>query len=354
MISSRPNRSSLMETNPSLGEMDNESFISFLNKLNSALPESISGGDHSFMTEEKNSPFALLQNGEPELSESSERENKFSESEKKGNPPFSFLKKEEVKPTESKKEAPNEQDPAFMDSFLIELVHSIKNNLASIYHATVLTMDKHDDAEIRNRSYAQVKEDIKKIDSVLNSILNFINITTPLLKTDTLYTILEEILEANEKQLRQKNIKTIKRYEKDLPETFIHPEQVRFILYSLLQYAILTTPPNGSIGFSMKSYDFHDGTVAEKSSPENNRRYIEVMIGFNGDQKPVNQPENLSETPGNHQEGMTYLILKLAKEILQRNHGMMIENHGEKLNTIITVRFPVERRKVVYYAPIAL
>ena len=343
-----------METNPSLGEMDNESFIFFLNKLNSTLPESISGGDHSFMTEEKNRPFALLQNGEPELSESSERENKFSDSEMKGNPPFSFLKKEEVKPTESKKEAPNEQDPAFMDSFLIELVHSIKNNLASIYHATVLTMDKHDDAEIRNRSHAQVKEDIKKIDSVLNSILNFINITTPLLKTDTLYTILEEILEANEKQLRQKNIKTIKRYEKDLPETFIHPEQVRFILYSLLQYAILTTPPNGTIGFLMKSYDFHDGTVAEKSSPENNRRYIEVMIGFNGDQKPVNQPENLSETPGNHQEGMTYLILKLAKEILQRNHGMMIENHGEKLKTIITVRFPVERRKVVYYAPIAL
>jgi hypothetical protein len=63
MISSRPNKANLMETNPSLGEMDNESFISFLNKLNSALPESISGGDHSFMTEEKNSPFALLQNG---------------------------------------------------------------------------------------------------------------------------------------------------------------------------------------------------------------------------------------------------------------------------------------------------
>ncbi|MGD0917467.1 MAG: hypothetical protein ABSB22_13520 [Thermodesulfobacteriota bacterium] len=344
-----------MENDPIVAKRDNESFISLLEKMDLILPESISEGNDAFITEDKQSPFALSQNGEPDLTKSNKRGNDFSESEKEDHPVDSFLKKDEAKPSKSKKEGlPNQQDPSFMDSFLIELVHNIKNALASIYNATVLTMDKYDDVEIRKHSHTQVKEDIKKIDSVLNSVLNFININTPIIKTNTLYMILEEILEANEKQLRQKNIKVIKKYEKDLPDTFIHPEQVRFILHSVLQHAILSTPRGESIGFLMKSCDFHNGTVAQKTSPENDRRYIEVMIGFNEDRKPVSQLDNLSETQGDQKEGMTGLVLKLAKEILQRNRGMMIETHGKNLKTLINLRFPVERRKVVYYEPIAL
>ncbi len=327
--------------------------MSFPNKLNSAPPESISGRDGVFMEEDRNGPSGLLQNGGPDLTKSTKRGNDFIESEKKDNPLDSFLKKDEVKPKESKKEGlPSEQGPSFMESFLIELVHSIKKTLASVYQATVLTMNRYDDVEIRKRSHTQVKEDIKKIDSVLNSLLNFINVNTPVIKTNTLYVILEEILEANDKQLRQKNIKINKTYEKDLPDTFIHPEQVRFILHSVLQYAIFSTPPNEIIGFLMKSSD--SGTVAEKALPEDKRRYIEVILGFNGNGKPVNQSENLSETPEDQKGGTTDLILKLAKEILERNHGMMIETHGKRSKTLIALRFPIERRKIVYYEPIAL
>jgi nitrogen-specific signal transduction histidine kinase len=321
--------------------------------LSSAPPESISGRGGVFMEKDRNSPLGLEQNGEPDLTKYGKRKNDFVESEKKDNPLDSFLKKDEVKPTESKKEGlPSEQGPSFMSSFLIELVHSLKKTLASIYQATVLTMDRYDDVEIRKRSHTQVKEDIIKIDSVLNSLLNFINVNTPVIKTNTLYVILEEILEANDRQLQQKNIKIHKRYEKDLPDTFIHPEQVRFILHYVLQYAILSTPPNEIIGFLMKSSD--NGRGAEKTLSEDKRRYIEVMIGFNGNGKPVNQLENLSETPEDQKEGTTDLILILAKEILERNHGRMIETHGKGSETLIVLRFPIERRKIVYYEPIAL
>jgi nitrogen-specific signal transduction histidine kinase len=338
---------------PLAAEMDSKSFMPFPNRLNSAPPESISGRDGVFMVEDRNGPSGLLQNGEPDFTKSGKRGNDFVESEKKDNPLDFLLKKDEVKPKESKKEGlPREQGPSFMDSFLIELVHSIKNALASVYQATVLTMDRYDDVEIRKRSHAQVKEEIKKIDSVLNSLLNFINVNTPITKTNTLYVILEEILEANDKQLRQKDIKINKRYEKDLPDTFIHPEQVRFILHSVLQYAILSTPPNEVIGFLMKPSD--NGAGAEKTLPEDKRGYIEVMIGFNGDGKPVDPSENLLETPRDQSKGVADLILKLAKDLLERNHGMMVETHGKTSKTLIALRFPMERRKVVYYEPIAL
>jgi hypothetical protein len=104
----------------------------------------------------------------------------------------------------------------------------------------------------------------------------------------------------------------------------------------------------------MKSSNFHNETSAKKSSPGNNRKYIEVMIGFNADGKAVNPLENLSDTTGDQKEWMADLILKLAKETLQRNHGIIIETTGKGLNTLIHLRFPVERRKVVYYEPIAI
>ena len=44
------------------------------------------------------------------------------------------------------------------------------------------------------------------------------------------------------------------------------------------------------------------------------------------------------------------LILRFVKEVVQRNQGMMkIEGDEKKAKTFISLRFPVERRKVVYY-----
>ncbi len=68
----------------------------------------------------------------------------------------------------------------------------------------------------------------------------------------------------------------------------------------------------------------------------------------------VNRSENLSETAQDQSNGMAVLVLKLAEDILERNHGMMIETHGKRSKTLIVLRFPIERRKVVYYEPIAL
>ncbi len=340
------NGGSRMKNTPLMAEI-----ISFPNKLNSAPPESVPGRDGVFKEEDRNGRSGWLQNREPDLIKSTKGGNDFIESDHR---PDCFQKKEEGIPKESGEEGfPSEPGPSLMDSFLVEMAHNIKNSLASVYHATVLTMDKYDDVEIRKRSRSQVKEEIKKIDSVLNTLLNFINVNTPIKKTSTLYVILEDILEASDKQLRQKDIKIYKKYENDLPDTFIHPEQVRFILHSALQYAILSTPPNEVIGFLMKSSNPKNGTGAEKSSPENDRRYIEVMIGFNEIGRPADPSKNLSETSQDQGNGMGDLILRLAKDILERNHGGVIETR-KKSETILTLRFPIERRKVVYYEPIAL
>jgi hypothetical protein len=190
---------------------------------------------------------------------------------------------------------------------------------------------------------------------VLNSLLNYIHINTPITKSNTISLVLEEVLEANEKQIQCKNIKIFKKCEKDLPETFIHDEQMRFILNSVLQYAILSTPLEGTIGFLIKSFDFLNETLGKKIPPERNGSYIEAAIGFIGGKDPTEQSKDIPASSAIQKEETTKLILQLVKEILQKNHGgMTYEVDPKKPRTLITLRFPIERRKVVYYEPISI
>ena len=103
-------------------------------------------------------------------------------------------------------------------------------------------------------------------------------------------------MDANEKPIQKKNIKIFKKFEKGLPETSMHDEQVRFILNSILQYAILSTPTNGTIGFLIKSLDGQKETPDKKISPKKNGAYIEVDIGILGHHKPSEQSERTSGT----------------------------------------------------------
>ena len=268
----------------------------------------------------------------------------------------SLLNKPEASSPESKENAPpGGIENFFLSSFLPELIQSIKNTLISIKNTSLLSTDKFTDAEFRKVAPRSIAEEIKQIDSVLNSLLNYIHINTPIAKSNTISLILEEVLEANEKQILSKKIKIIKKCEKDLPETFIHDEQVRFILNSVLQYSILSTPAEGTIGFLIKSFDFHDGVFDEKISPERNGGYIEAAIGFIGGKISTEQSKDIPSSPAIQKEEATKLILELVKQTLQKNHGSMThEVDPKKPRTLITLRFPIERRKVIYYEPISI
>jgi hypothetical protein len=151
----------------------------------------------------------------------------------------------------------------FSSSFLLEMVEFIKNTLMSIAHVNHLSIEKADDPETKKQCHERISFDIKKIDSLLNTLLNYIHINIPILKKNTVHLIIEGILEANEHPLLVKNIEIVKNFEKDLPETFIHDEQVRFILNSILN---VTFHPNN--GASALRTDQPEGSREDKVTSE--------------------------------------------------------------------------------------
>jgi len=275
----------------------------------------------------------------------------FFETENEKNSFTSFLRKTEVNlPGNQGKSLPDDQSAQYLPLFFIELVHRIKNPLVSIKTFTQLLREKFDEMEFREYFYKIVTEDIDKIDSVLNGLLNYIKINTPIVKTNTVNSILEDVLNKYEAQLENKKIRIFKKYEKDLPETIIHDEQLKYILNALLQYALPSIPPNGSIGLLTKSLQGQQEAGDSKTLLQKDGRYIEVMIVFTGYKKPVEQFETVLGIQAPQQERAIELELRLIREIIQKNKGMMkFEVNEKKPRTLISLKFPIERRKVIYY-----
>jgi nitrogen-specific signal transduction histidine kinase len=275
----------------------------------------------------------------------------FCETENEESSFISFIQKAEVKPPQiQKKSLVDERNNHFSPLFFIELVHRIKNPLVSIKTFTQLLREKFSDEEFREYFYRIVTEDIDKIDALLNGLLNYIKINTPIEKANTVHFVLEDVLKKYESELEDKKIKVLKKFEKDLPETTIHEEQLRYILSSLLQYAIPSIPPNGSIGFLTKSFSIQKEPVENRTLVQKNGNYIEIMIVFTGYKKPVEQFETILGIPATQQEETIELELRLIKEIIQKNQGVMKFEFNEKRpRTLISLKLPVERRKVIYY-----
>lgn len=273
------------------------------------------------------------------------------ETENENNSFISFLKKTETEiPVFQKKGFPEEQNTHSLPLFLIGLVHRIKNPLVSIKTFTQLLREKFGDVEFREYFYKIVTEDVEKIDSLLNGLLNYIKINTPIQKTNTVHLILEDVLKKYEARFEDKKIKIIKKYEKDLPETIVHDDQLRYILNSLIQYAIPSIPPNGSIGFLTKSLNNQKETGGDKTLLQKDGRYIKIVIIFTGYKKPTEHLEAVLGIPFDQKEEPIELELRLVKEIVKKNQGVMrFEVNEKKPRTLVSLKFPTERRKVIYY-----
>jgi nitrogen-specific signal transduction histidine kinase len=269
---------------------------------------------------------------------------------------ITFLKKADMKSTESKPGSFSpEQNANILSLFLIELVHRIKNPLVSIKTFTQLLGDKFNDVEFREHFYRIVTEDIEKIDAVLNGLLSYIKINTPIEKRNTVHFILEDVLKKHEMQLEDKKIKIFKKFEKDLPETVVPDEQLRYILNALLQYALPSIPPNGSIGLLTKSFDLQTEMPDDKKIHQKDGRYIEILIVFTGYKKPIEQFETVLGISAVQKEEAVELELRLIKEIIQKNRGSMkFEVNEKKPRTLISLKFPIERRKLIYYQPVSV
>jgi len=235
-------------------------------------------------------------------------------------------------------------------------IHYTKRSLDSIKKLTQLSQDRFSDREFGKFLSRMIIEDIHQTDLWLNGFLGYFHITTPIQKTNTVNTLLEEVLKKNQVQLEEKGVQYFQKLEKDLPEIIVPDEPLKYILNSVLQYVIISTRPNGNIEFLTKSFIFQSGGGETQACFEEYGGGVEILVVFTGEREPVEQSgAPWGRIPPPQADEAMELMLRLVKEMVQKNQGIMkCEADENRSKTIISLRFPVERRKVFFYEPMSI
>jgi len=263
-----------------------------------------------------------------------------------------FINKNATESLESREDIiPNEHIAFTLFPFFIELIDQFKDTLKNLRYFTRIFYENYEkfcDKEFGAYLNRMITEDIRNIELVQNSLINYIRISTPIIKKSTVNTIIEEELKKCQVVLNEKQIKLFKTLEENLPGTAVPDDQLRYILSCILQYVMALMPRNGSFGLFTKSLILQKETVEDQTFDQKERRHIEILMFYTSYKKPTEQFGAELGIPARQKEGILDLALRLVDQIVQGNRGTMkFEMDDKKEKTAIFLRFPVERRRVV-------
>ncbi|MDI7261495.1 MAG: hypothetical protein QME90_16445 [Thermodesulfobacteriota bacterium] len=218
--------------------------------------------------------------------------------------------------------------------------------MESIKNFVQLSQGKFRDKEFGDFFYRAVTKDIEKADWVLTHFLDYIKVSTPIRKMNTVHTLIEKLLKRYRAQLEEKKIEVFKHFGNDLPEVTVPDEQLRYILDTLVQYAMASLPLHGSIEFLTRPVDSQKLAHQDQILSKQDGKYVEISVAFTGFKKPGAR----LETPPSREGIIPDLELRLVEDVIKRNHGAIkFMEEAEKTKTYISMKFPGERRKRVYY-----
>lgn len=231
----------------------------------------------------------------------------------------------------------------------IESLVYIKRALDSIKKLTRLSQAKSTDKG-SVEFYHSILKDIRETDLLLEAFLRYLFVNTPLKKRETVHKLIDELLKKYQSQLEEKGINLSKTYEEDLPEAIIPDEPLKYILDAILQYGVKVVTPHGDMECSTKSLLFQSKVSAGQKALRKGERYIEIKVVFSGTK---GRGRLFGESQAVDRDEPLDLILRLAEEVIRKNRGIMEFKTDEKSEkAFISIRFPSERREVVYYQPI--
>jgi hypothetical protein len=240
-------------------------------------------------------------------------------------------------------------------SLYIELILRTKNSLEFFKKFTQLAREKFSDKEFGEFFYRMITKEIEKNDILLDCFLSYIKATIPVIKVevirDTINNLAVDVIKKFRPFLEEKKIRVVKHLEKDLPETIVPDEQLRFILDVVFQYVTASLPSEGNIDFSTKSLTVQHGSSEDSARFRKNGKYIDITVAFsNGLKKEGVCPRKEPLPRVNHKKVQPDLLLRLVDDIVQRHQGIaLFETEDSKAKKTISLKLPIDRRKISCY-----
>ncbi len=224
-------------------------------------------------------------------------------------------------------------------SHVSNLINDTKYQLAGMKAFATFAKDKFRDPGLGMRYQKTFLRRIDKAMALLSSYGDYLSVSNPVRKTNTINDLLEKVLTKHTVVLNDQRIEIIKKqFSEDLPETTVPEAQLEYILDSLIQYITHSTSPHGNLGLLTRLVDDTKGVGEGNDAVRVGQNYVEILFVFSTPDKKSDRPSS------NHRGQGMDLILLLVQEIIQKNKGLMEVKPTDKNGmTFIFLRVPVDQ-----------
>ncbi|MFH1758043.1 MAG: sigma 54-interacting transcriptional regulator [Pseudomonadota bacterium] len=226
---------------------------------------------------------------------------------------------------------PAAEKESLFDATLSTLAHEIKNPLVAISTFAALLPEKYDDPEFREQFSRLVNLDVKRINELLENLLEFAQFPSPRIRENNLTLILKDVLKEKEKKLTQRGTRLRLDWKENLPAILIDPVQLEFVLRNILENVLATIEEDKDLSFSMD-------LIAEGEGQKN---FVELVVWYDGQDGIIrNIQKAFGPEAGLNFENVS-LALALVRKVMIRNRGDMLVSQEEGAGTTIRLRFSV-------------
>ncbi|MBN2703964.1 MAG: PAS domain-containing protein [Pontiellaceae bacterium] len=127
------------------------------------------------------------------------------------------------------------------------MAHEIKNPLVTVKTFTELLPEQYDDPEFRGTFVDLVQQEVRRIDSIVNRLLNFARPGKAALKPTKLHDVIDNSIRLVEQQLNNKSIHLNRQLKATSDLVMADAEQINQALINLFMNAIEAMSPNGTL-----------------------------------------------------------------------------------------------------------
>ncbi len=234
------------------------------------------------------------------------------------------------------KTLPKGEKESWFDITIPTLAHEIKNPLVAITTFAHLLPEKYDDPEFREEFSRLVNQDVRRINEVLENLLEFTQLSEPRSSLHDLNSILTEALGQQEKDtgVAAKEVQTD--LGNGLPLILFDKSHLGFVLRNLLENSFSRINPQGPLNLSTR--------FSREEARRRPKESVDLILWYN---TPEGILRNFSKVAGFEAE-MDFqnlnMALLLVRKIMVRNRGKMQVLQEEDGGMTIRLQFPPGKR----------
>jgi nitrogen fixation/metabolism regulation signal transduction histidine kinase len=219
--------------------------------------------------------------------------------------------------------------------FSAVVAHEVRNSLNFINLSIDQIRAKHTDSDARDRAELQrnlknIKEEIGRLNHLVNDFLSVGRQMPPVLAPCDLRTTLAEAVSLAEKQGRRQNIKIRADLPHDMPVFQLDAGQIKTCFLNILTNAIQAMPHGGEVHITAQSVAGSNGAAS-----------VQLRFADNGPGIPAEDRDKVF-TPFYSTKATGFgLGLAITKKIVEDHGGRVFVTAGDEPGTVVVMELPL-------------